>query len=149
MRRVYVKEEVCIGCGLCEVYCRVEHSQSKDLIKAFRRETPKPLPRVHVERNIEISFPIQCRQCAEPWCVYSCLTGAMHKELGSDKVTVDMKKCIGCWTCIVACPYGALSRDVHSKTVIKCDLCPDREIPVCVANCPNEALLVGTDGKEE
>jgi carbon-monoxide dehydrogenase iron sulfur subunit len=149
MRRVYVKEEVCIGCGLCEVYCRVEHSQSKDLIKAFRREIPRPLPRVHVERNIEISFPIQCRQCAEPWCVYSCLTGAMHKELRSDKVTVDMEKCIGCWTCIVACPYGALSQDVHSKTVIKCDLCPDREIPVCVANCPNEALLVGTDGKEE
>ena len=146
---MYVKEEACIGCGLCEVYCRVEHSQSKDPIKAFRRESPRPLPRVRVERNIEISFPIQCRQCAEPWCVYSCLTGAMHKELGSDKVTVDTQKCVGCWTCIVACPYGALSRDVHSKTVVKCDLCPGREIPVCVVNCPNEALLVGTDEKEE
>ena len=146
---MYVKEEACIGCGLCEVYCRVEHSQSKDLIKAFRRETPCPLSRVHVERNVEISFPIQCRQCAEPWCVYSCLTGAMHKGLGSDKVTVDTEKCIGCWTCIVACPYGALNRDVHSKTVVKCDLCPERDIPICVVNCPNEALLVGTDEKEE
>jgi Fe-S-cluster-containing hydrogenase component 2 len=26
--------------------------------------------------------------------------------------------------------------------VAKCDLCPDRELPVCVANCPNEALSV-------
>jgi carbon-monoxide dehydrogenase iron sulfur subunit len=149
MRRVYVKEEVCIGCGLCEVYCRVEHSQSKDPIKTFKKETPRPLPRVHVERNIEISFPIQCRHCAEPWCVYSCLTGAMHKDLTSDKVTVDMEKCMGCWTCIVACPYGALSHDLDSKTVIKCDLCPGREIPACVINCPNEALILGTDEKKE
>ena len=148
MKRVYVKEEVCIGCGLCEVYCRVEHSQSKDPIKAFKREAPRPLPRVRVERNVEVSFPIQCHHCAEPWCVYSCLTGAMHKDPTSDKVTVDMEKCIGCWTCIVACSYGALSRDMNSKTVIKCDLCPGREIPACVINCPNEALILGADGKK-
>lgn len=147
MRRVYVKEEACMGCGLCEVYCLIEHSKSKDPVKAFRRETPRPLPRVHVERNIEISFPIQCRHCDEPWCVYSCLTGAMDKELGSDKVIVDAEKCIGCWTCIVACPYGALSRELTSKTVIKCDLCPDREIPACVVNCPNEALMLGVDSE--
>jgi len=149
MKRVYVKEEVCIGCGLCQVYCQVEQSQSKDLIKAFKKETPRPLPRVHVERNVEISFPIQCRHCAEPWCVYSCLTGAMHKDPVSGMVSVDMEKCVGCWTCIVACPYGALSRDLNSKTVIKCDLCPGREIPACVLNCPNEALVLGVDEKEE
>ena len=147
MRRVYVKEEACMGCGLCEVYCLIEHSKSKDPVKAFRRETPRPLSRVHVERNIEISFPIQCRHCDEPWCVYSCLTGAMDKELGSDKVIVDAQRCIGCWTCIVACPYGALSRELASKTVIKCDLCPDREIPACVVNCPNEALMLRGDSE--
>jgi len=52
-----------------------------------------------------------------------------------------MEKCIGCWTCIVACPYGVLIRDLNNKTVIKCDLCPGREIPACVVNCPNEALV--------
>ena len=149
MKRVYVKEEVCIGCGLCQVYCQLEHSQSKDLIKAFKKETPRPLPRVHVERNVEVSFPIQCRHCTEPWCVYSCLTGAMHKESASDEVVVDMEKCIGCWTCIVACPCGALSRDLNSKTIIKCDLCPGREIPACVINCPNEALVLSTDERKE
>jgi carbon-monoxide dehydrogenase iron sulfur subunit len=149
MKRVYVKEEVCIGCGLCQVHCQLEHSQSKDLIKAFKKETPRPLPRVRVERNVEVSFPIQCRHCTEPWCVYSCLTGAMHKESISDEVVVDMEKCIGCWTCIVACPCGALSRDLDSKTVIKCDLCPGREIPACVINCPNEALVLSTDERKE
>ncbi len=149
MKRVYVKEEVCIGCGLCQVYCQVEHSQSKDIIKAFKKETPPPLPRVRVERNIEISFPIQCRQCTEPWCVYSCFTGAMYKDPVSDMVVVDIERCIGCWTCIVACPYGALSRDMNSKTIIKCDLCPERDIPACVINCPNEALALGIDAENE
>ncbi|HXZ94679.1 MAG TPA: 4Fe-4S dicluster domain-containing protein [Dehalococcoidia bacterium] len=149
MKRVYIKEEVCIGCGLCEVYCQIEHSRSKNPLKAFKRETPRPLSRVRVERNIEVSFPIQCRHCIEPWCVYSCLTGALHKESTGDKVIVDMEKCVGCWTCIVACPYGALSRDLNSKTVIKCDLCPGREIPACVINCPNEALVLGLDKERD
>ena len=136
-----MKEEACIGCGLCQVYCRVQQSQSKDAIKAFKKETPRPLPRVRVERNVEISFPVQCRQCAEPWCVYSCLTGAMHRDPVSGMIGVDIEKCVGCWTCIVACPYGALTRDLDSKTIIKCDLCPELEIPACVLNCPNEALI--------
>jgi carbon-monoxide dehydrogenase iron sulfur subunit len=145
MKRVYVKEEACIGCGLCEVYCRIEHSESKDPVKAFRREIPRPLPRVRVERNVEISFPIQCRHCTEPWCVYSCLTGAMQREPADGSVIVDTEKCIGCWTCIVTCPFGALSRDLSKKTVIKCDLCPAQDMPVCVTNCPNEALTVVAD----
>ena len=147
MRRVYVREEVCIGCGLCRVFCQVEQSQSKDLIKAFKKDTPRPLPRVHVDRNVEVSFPIQCRQCDEPWCVYSCLTGAMCRDPVTGIVGVDMEKCVGCWTCVVACPYGALSRDLNSKTIVKCDLCPGKDIPACVLNCPNEALVLGTDGK--
>lgn len=96
MKRLYVKKEVCMDCGPCRVYCQVEHSQSKDLIKTFKKEAPRPFPRVRVERNVEASFPIQCRHCTEPWYVYSCLTGAIHKDTVSDIVSVDMEKCIGC-----------------------------------------------------
>ena len=147
MKRVYVREDLCMGCGLCRVYCQTEHSRSKDIIKAFKRETPQPLPRIRVERKAEISFSVQCRHCDEPWCVYSCLTGAMHRDTETGIVTVDADKCMGCWTCIVACPYGALTRDMGKKVVVKCDLCPEHDVPVCVANCPNEALVVAEDGK--
>lgn len=148
MKKVYVREEVCIGCGLCQVYCQTEHSRARDIIKAFKRETPRPLPRIRVERKGEICFAVQCHHCAEPWCIYSCLTGAMHKDSLTGIVAVDPEKCIGCWTCIMSCPYGALTRDSSSHVVAKCDLCPGRDVPVCVANCPNEALVLSVDGKE-
>jgi carbon-monoxide dehydrogenase iron sulfur subunit len=82
-------------------------------------------------------------------CVYSCLTGASYKDPETGQVCVDPEKCIGCWTCVVACPNGALVRDLKSHVVAKCDLCPDEEIPACVANCPNEALVLIRDDEEE
>ena len=141
MKRIYIKEQVCIGCHLCEVYCQVEHSQSWDLIKAFKRESPRPLPRLWVEARMPISFAVQCRHCAEPPCVYACLTGALHREPVSGIVTVDEERCIGCWTCLLACPLGAIRQDTQREKIAKCDFCPEHDIPVCVANCPNEALV--------
>jgi carbon-monoxide dehydrogenase iron sulfur subunit len=33
--------------------------------------------------------------------------------------------------------------------VAKCDLCPGLEVPACVANCPNEALVFVEEGVVE
>jgi len=33
-----------MGCGLCRSYCQIEHSNSRDIIKAFKKEAPRPLP---------------------------------------------------------------------------------------------------------
>ncbi len=143
---IVIKEECCIGCGLCTVYCRAEHSVSKDVIKAFKREVPRPVSRARIEKDGQTCFSIQCRHCDEPWCVYSCITGAMHRESPGGPVTVDADRCVGCWTCILACPFGAIAKDDASKVAAKCDLCPDREVPACVANCPNEALVLSEAG---
>ncbi len=134
-----------MGCGLCRVYCQTAHSRSKDVIKAFKKELPRPVPRIHVERKSEVSFAVQCRQCDEPWCVYACVTGAMHKDTANNSVVIAADRCIGCWTCVIACPYGALVRDTRSGGVVKCDLCPEGKVPACVANCPNEALIFSVD----
>jgi len=64
----------------------------------------------------------------------------MHHDAETGMVVVDEDKCMGCWTCIVACPNGALTRDLDNRVVAKCDLCIGSEVPACVANCPNEAL---------
>ena len=141
MKRVHVKEEVCIGCHLCEVYCQLQHTPSKDLIKAFKGESPRPLPRLCVEEKGVVSFSVHCQHCDEATCVQACLTGALTRDPESLLVTVDEERCVGCWTCLLACPLGVIKQDIGRQKVLKCDLCPGEEIPACVANCPNEALL--------
>ncbi|PKM83409.1 MAG: 4Fe-4S ferredoxin [Firmicutes bacterium HGW-Firmicutes-14] len=143
MKRVYAKEEACVGCRLCEVHCIVAHSKYPDnIIKAFRKGN-RPAARVFVEENKPVSFALQCRHCEDAPCTRACITGAMHRDYHSGAVINDEERCVGCWTCIIACPYGAIRRDESGKKVAaKCDLCSAKEgEPACVANCPNDALV--------
>lgn len=148
MKRIYINQSVCIGCRLCEVYCKVAHSKSADLVKAFTRESPRPEALLRVEERRPVCFPVQCRHCEYPMCVYACLTGALRQDPASGVVTVDTEKCFGCWTCILVCPSGAIKRDTRQQKIIKCDLCTGRDMPACVANCPNGALVYAEDQSE-
>jgi carbon-monoxide dehydrogenase iron sulfur subunit len=142
MKKIFFKEDVCMGCGLCEVYCLVQHSSSKDVIKAYKREYPRPLSRVKVEVDQPSAFAVQCQHCKDPPCVTACLSGAMHIDEETGLVMHDAEKCIGCWTCIMVCPYGAIRMNVtKEKGIVKCDLCPGLDIPACVNSCPNKALV--------
>jgi carbon-monoxide dehydrogenase iron sulfur subunit len=143
MRKILYKEEVCMGCGICEVHCIVEHSKSKDIIKAYKREDQKPLSRIRVEVDRPQTLVVQCKHCTDHPCVIACLSGAMHKDTETGLVVHDVDKCVGCWTCIMVCPYGAINIDLaNHKVVIKCDQCVGSDLPACVANCPNEALSI-------
>jgi carbon-monoxide dehydrogenase iron sulfur subunit len=148
MNRIYVKEPVCMGCRLCEVYCQLRHSRSGDLVKMFKKELPKPLPRVRVEEKGAVSFSVRCQQCAEAPCILACVTGAISRDPESSLVRVNEEQCVGCWTCLLVCPLGAIKPDLERKRVVKCDLCQGEEIPMCVANCPNEALVVSAVADE-
>ena len=141
MKQVYIKEQVCIGCRLCEVYCRLKHSQSKDLVKAFKKETPRPMSMVRVDVCDTVSLSVRCQHCDEAPCVRACLTGALTRDPSTALVNVDEDKCIGCGTCSLVCPLGVPKLDTAQKKMVKCNLCQDEELPVCVANCPNEALV--------
>jgi len=94
-----------------------------------------------VEENRPFSFGVQRRHCEDPPCVIACLSGAMQIDEENGLVMHDAEKCMGCWTCIMVCPYGAIRMDISGKVVAKCDLCPGLDVPACVANCPNEALM--------
>ncbi len=144
MKRVYPKEDACINCKLCEVACLVEHSESKDIFKAYR-EAPRTLSKAYVEEDGPDSISIQCRHCTDAPCIDACITGAMQRVDDESPVIVDREKCVGCWMCIMACPFGAIQRDLRKKdkhkVSSKCDLCPGRNIPACVEICPNRALF--------
>ena len=142
MKRIHVNEEYCIGCRLCEIHCLVQHSQSKKIVKAFKEEAPRALPRLLVEEEGPLSFAIQCRHCTEAPCIAACITGAMHQDELTGAVLCDEDRCVGCWMCVMVCPYGAIRLNITDrKAASKCDLCLGEETPVCVAHCPNEALV--------
>lgn len=140
MKKIYIHEEYCIGCRLCEIHCIVSHSRSKKLIKAFKNEFPRPLPRLVVEESGYLSFALQCRHCQDAPCLSACITGAMFRDEKTGVVLHDKEKCVGCWMCIMVCPYGVIKMDRNNKIASKCDLCYGEDIPACVAHCPNEAL---------
>ena len=145
MKRIVAKEEYCMNCRLCEVHCLVSHSRSKDLIKAFREERGEIVPRITVERLGAVSFAVQCRHCDEPACVEACMTGALSRDPVTGEVTHDPQRGVGCWMCVMVCPTGAIRRDKSGHVAAKCDLCLETGTPACVANCPNEALVIEED----
>ena len=50
--------------------------------------------------------------------------------------------CVGCYTCILSCPYGAIM-PAENGVVQKCELCIENSCgtPACVAGCPNNAII--------
>lgn len=147
MKKVYVKEERCLGCHLCEYYCAFAGSGETDIVKAFKlgRNT---VPKVRAESTGEINFAVQCRHCEDPVCVKNCIAGAIEKKNGV--VCIDTDKCVGCYTCVLSCPYGCIAIDSEGHTAAKCDLCTRNSCgtPACAANCINGAIVFEERGDE-
>lgn len=131
-----------MACRLCEIACLVAHSKSKKIIKAYKEEFPTLTPRLIIEQKGPLSFAIQCRHCKDASCVEACITGAMKRDKKTGAVSHDHEKCVGCWMCVMSCPFGVILMDTKEKKVAtKCDLCADVREPACVNACPNEALV--------
>lgn len=142
----------CIGCHTCEVACVIAHHE--DNLKGISQESFSP--RIHVVKNYRISTVVVCRQCEDAPCATVCPNEAISRKEAF--IFVDQQKCIGCKTCVVACPYGTMDVVTHplaQKSGIlndvprlqveayKCDLCYTKTNgPACVDACPTDALVV-------
>ena len=141
-KEIFVRSDLCVGCHTCELACAVEHSQSKNIYGAMY-ETPRPKSRVYVEFvRRDRNMPIVCRHCEDAPCLHACIAGAISRQ--GDVVVTNPDKCIGCWTCVMVCPYGVIGRHLEERKAYRCDRCPDRETPACVAACPTKALVYRT-----
>jgi carbon-monoxide dehydrogenase iron sulfur subunit len=142
MKSILVDVKRCVACRTCEVSCALNRSSlSKRLPEAFYEPVP-PLPRVRVETfGDEGGFPIQCRHCDDAPCLDACPSGALYRTPEGLVLTHD-ERCIGCWMCIMVCPFGAPQPFRHFRKVIKCDLCEGMDGPYCVENCPTHALVL-------
>ena len=140
MKKVYVNEDWCLGCHLCEFYCAAANS-GKDLIKAFKYSDKKPVARIKVEEGSEVNFAVQCRHCEGKPCVKGCIAGAL--SIVDGVVVCDENKCVGCYTCVLSCPFGCIVIDEEGHRIQKCDLCTKNHNgePACVQGCPNKAIV--------
>jgi carbon-monoxide dehydrogenase iron sulfur subunit len=140
MKIVYVDEKWCLGCHLCEYYCAFANAGGEDMAKVLKDKAI--LPRIQIEGDSHISFAVSCRHCTDPRCVAGCISGALTKEKGG-VIKVDQNKCVGCYTCVLSCPYGAITPSPDGKAVQKCELCLENSFgsPACVKGCINNAIV--------
>ena len=142
-KEIFVRLDRCMGCHSCELACAVEHSQSKSLYSAIS-EKPTPQSRVYVEWVAPNNrLPVLCRHCEDAPCMHACICGAISRT-EEGVVMTNTDKCIGCWTCVMVCPYGVIGRHLEEHNAYRCDRCPDLEIPACVGSCPTKALVYRT-----
>lgn len=150
--KIYCDISKCIGCKSCEIACAVEHSQSKDIFSAIQ-EKPRAKKRVKAENVGSKIISLHCQHCEDAPCIKACMSGALSKDEKTGATLHDKDKCVGCWMCVMTCPFGAIVQDVENHIAVKCDLCPDRDDPstssglryACVAACPTGALFVGSE----
>ena len=137
-----IDNRTCIGCHACTVACKSEH------------DVPIGVNRTHVKYietgtypNSSREFSVhRCNHCEDAPCTTICPTYALFtREDGI--VDFDNDRCIGCKSCMQACPYDALYIDPNQGTAAKCNYCAHRVEhsyePACVIVCPTESIVSG------
>lgn len=134
----------CIGCKGCQVACKLQNTvalgQGRNKVCTIGPSGVFP--------NLEMYFMTAlCQQCAEPFCVNVCPTGACYKDESDGVIKIDRSICIGCGSCKRACPYDCINANKELRVADKCDICASLrakgESPACVRNCSGSALHFG------
>jgi len=132
----------CIGCHACTTACKSEH----DVPVGVNRTYVKQVEKGEFPNTRRIFSVMRCNHCTDAPCVEICPVEALHtREDGI--VDFDNNRCIGCKSCMQACPYDALYIDPDNKTAAKCNYCAHRvevgRAPACVEVCPEHAIIAG------
>lgn len=132
----------CIGCHACTVACKSEHDVPIGVNRTFVKQVEKG-----IFPNTQRMFSVlRCNHCEDAPCVSICPVTALYtREDGI--VDFNNNRCIGCKSCMQACPYDALYIDPETSTAAKCNYCAHRVDvglePACVNICPEEAIISG------
>ncbi len=131
----------CIGCHACELHCKTEHNVP---VGANLGEIVEVGP-VMVDGVPRVDHVFMaCYHCCKPLCAAACPTGALYRDDETGLVMLDREKCIGCSSCVHACPWGVPQRIDSENKIMKCDFCSERlaagEDPACVQGCTTGAL---------
>ena len=115
----------------------------------FHRKNPGQFSLLEVAE-----FAVYCRQCEESFCVEACPKEALER-LDTGMIKRYNMRCVGCKSCILACPFGTIFPEVINYITAKCDYClnqlkdnPDYE-PLCVKTAPPGTLIMKEIEKED
>ncbi|NDY42038.1 4Fe-4S dicluster domain-containing protein [Dissulfurirhabdus thermomarina] len=141
-----IREDRCIDCQRCMDAC----VKTNDVPEYGYRTTI-------LERELEVGpgekqrefMPVLCNHCNRPPCVRVCPTKATYKDEKTGIVMMHYEKCIGCKTCMAACPYNARYFNEEKRAIDKCNFCFDtrlskgEKLTACAAACPADVRIFG------
>ena len=138
-----IRQHLCIDCEKCMEAC----TKTNDVPPhGYRTRILERVEEKAIGQKREF-IPVLCNQCNNPPCVRACPTSATFKDKENGIIHVETKRCIGCKTCMLACPYNA--RYIKGKVVDKCNFCFDTRLSkgetltACAAACPAGARVFG------
>ncbi len=137
-----IDQDRCIGCHACTVACKEEHQVPVGVFRTWVKYIEKgEFP--HTRRHFGV---MRCNHCDSAPCIEICPTHALYRR-PDGIVDFDNRRCIGCKSCMQACPYDALYIDPNTSTAAKCNYCAHRVEanmePACVIVCPTQAIIAG------
>lgn len=132
----------CIGCHACTVACKSEHGVPLGVNRTWVKYVEKGV----FPQTRRVFAVHRCNHCTDAPCVEICpVTSLFIRADGI--VDFDPQRCIGCKSCMQACPYDALYIDPNTHTSAKCNYCAHRIDlglePACVIVCPVHAIVSG------
>src|SRR5512143_796358 len=137
-----IDQSKCIGCHACSTACKSENQVPIGVNRTWVKYVETgAFP--DVRRRFQVT---RCNHCANPPCVRICPVTAMYQR-ADGIVEFDPSICIGCKSCMQACPYDSIYLDPETNTAAKCNFCAHRiDVglePACVVVCPEHAILAG------
>ncbi|SCY10872.1 4Fe-4S binding protein [Alkaliphilus peptidifermentans] len=123
MKILVKKDDLCIGCGVCEEVCSTAYFKENNIEKSC----------IQVEKGEAKKINV-CNQCGA--CIDICPVMVINRSTNG-VVRISKKECVGCFMCVGFCPESAMRQHDDYIEPFKCIACG-----LCAKECPTGAIAV-------